>query len=96
MKRKITELESRLLDYGFVLIGKDYKGKYSEQTNTYIYKKEIVYGCSVFFFKVMLDKHREKVVDYYAYNESTINKEELKDLINVFDILEKLLGVENE
>lgn len=42
MKRKITELEQKLLDKGFRLTQKTYGGKHSQFVHEYIYVGEIV------------------------------------------------------
>lgn len=56
MKRKITDLEKKLLENGYILVGKDYSGKHSEKTNFYTYKS----GSGV----IKIDYTRTKVVDF--------------------------------
>ena len=65
MKRKITELEQKLLDKGFRLLKKNYAGKYSQKTDSYEYRNVYVGLCEVNFLGfVLLDYKREKILEY--------------------------------
>lgn len=56
MKRKITELEQKLLDNDYKLAGKQYSGKHSEKTYCYIYQN----GNNA----IKIDHTRTKVLDF--------------------------------
>ena len=56
MKRKITELEQKLLENDYYLLGKQYSGKHSEKTQYFIY----INGNNV----IKLDYTRTKVIDF--------------------------------
>lgn len=64
MKRKTTKLEKKLLDNGFYLLEKTYKGTHSQFTHNYVYVGNVE-NCTV---KVCLDIHREKVDNYTIEN----------------------------
>lgn len=56
MKRKITEIEQKLLENDYYLLGKQYSGKHSEKTQYFIY----INGNNV----IKLDYTRTKVIDF--------------------------------
>ena len=60
MKRKITELEQRLIEKGYYLSHKAYGGRKSEKTLSYIYVNKNAF--------VKLDYKRESVLDYGILN----------------------------
>jgi hypothetical protein len=60
MKRKITELEQRLIEKGYYLSHKTYGGRKSEKTLSYIYVNKNAF--------VKLDSKRESVLDYGILN----------------------------
>ena len=69
MKRKETILEQKLLENGYTLTGKRYKGKHSQLTKHYEYCKDIVVEydnekLSTTFF-ILLDAKRNECVDYF-------------------------------
>ena len=65
MKRRITELEQKLLDRRFVLSHKTYCGSLSKRTEFYVY----VGNISDFKVMVYLDYKREKL-DHYVIENS--------------------------
>ena len=64
MKRKITELEQRLIDKGYYLSHKQYSGRKSEKTLSYTYVNKNAF--------VKLDFKRENVVSYGLLNYSAM------------------------
>lgn len=86
MKRKITDLEKKLLENGYVLVGKDYGGKHSEKTRCYVYKN----GINV----IKLDYTRKKVLDYALVGViivGVVDKVELEILNTNFKGLENFV-----
>ena len=61
MKRHITDFESKLLNDGWKLLYKTYKGKDSQFVWTYVYGK--VYEGH--YFKIALDNKRETTIGIY-------------------------------
>lgn len=84
MKRKITRLESKLLNMGYVLESKEYCGKHKDFTKCYNYEKA---ECN-YLFVIQVSKKRDSIVGYYfkTFNND-IDKEELDTLIKVFQRL---------
>lgn len=72
MKRKITELEQKLIDNGWKLINKTYSGKRSEKTNNYVYfKTETLTSQNINYGQVIkLNAKRTGIVDYGLLNVS--------------------------
>ena len=70
MKRKITQLEQRLLDNGYYLSHKSYSGRKSEKTLSY------TYVCQNKF--VRLDYKREKVITYGLLNYHAMELTEME------------------
>lgn len=60
MKRKTTDLETRLIKDEWYLESKRYSGKHSEKTKCYVYRKTIEGNNNV----IILDKKRNKIVKY--------------------------------
>ena len=92
MKRKITELEQKLLDNGWVLTSKEYCGNHSQFTKHYQYYKIIDLPHFSYGVRVRLDKKRVKVLSYEVEEQyDYISKKELDDYKQVFEIVEKEL-----
>lgn len=72
MKRKITELEQKLIDNGWKLINKTYSGKRSEKTNNYVYfKTETLTSQNINYGQLIkLNAKRTEIVDYGLLNVS--------------------------
>ena len=70
MKRKITDLEQRLIDNGYYLSHKSYSGRKSEKTLSY------TYVCQNKF--VRLDYKREKVITYGLLNYHAMELTEME------------------
>ena len=75
MKRKITELEQKLLDKGWKLECKTYWGKHSQKVDTYEFYKEIVVDISElspkpirFPAKLILDCKKKEIIGYEVLN----------------------------
>lgn len=86
MKRKITELEQKLIDKGFKLDRKVYTGLHSEHTLSYVYKGVLCvddeYNTFV-YVNIHLDKTREKIDDFSIFNIYRMN-----DILRMDDIIE--------
>ena len=96
MKRKTTILEQKLIDSGFSLSYKTYKGKNSKRTEFYVYNGIVENYCVV----VYLDYKRENLDHYLIENHlpQYIGKENLEMLEKVYNEMFDLLygGVEQE
>ena len=70
MKRKITELEQKLLDNGWCLTIKRYTGKHSEKTHCYEYhkKSDITNNGKTYEQIIKLDQKRSQIIDYGIKN----------------------------
>ena len=70
MKRKITELEQKLLDNGWYLANKRYTGKRSEKTLCYEYQKtsDLRNDNKVYDLFINLDLKRSQIVKYGVAN----------------------------
>lgn len=70
MKRKITELEQKLLDNGWYLTNKRYTGKRSEKTLCYEYQKtsDLRNDNKVYDLFINLDLKRSQIVKYGVAN----------------------------
>ena len=70
MKRKITELEQKLLDNGWYLANKRYTGKRSEKTLCYEYQKtsDLRNDNKVYDLFINLDLKRSQIVKYGGAN----------------------------
>ena len=89
MERKTTELEQKLVRYGFELTQKKYTGKHSERIASYLYTKGYLF--------VVLTPKRDKVLDYgiIPINNVLLIGKELKACIDEeFRELEMLLFYE--
>lgn len=64
MKRHITKLEQKLIEYGFTLASKTYKGKDSKRTHNYVYVGEMENYRVVIY----LDYKREKLDHFVIEN----------------------------
>lgn len=86
MKRKETILEQKLLENGYTLTGKKYKGKHSQLTKHYEYCKDIVFehqNAKIFTtFYILIDSKRNKVIDYYLRNFIVIVNKQNKVLLD--------------
>ena len=82
MKRQITDFESKLLDNGWKLLYKTYKGKDSQFVWTYVYGKQF----KDFYFKLSLDKKREHTVGIYIenYRVDFLTLEQLQNLNSTY------------
>ena len=90
MKRKVTNLEQKLLDNGWKLVAKEYRGKYSQWTSCYVFEKVISLDNLPFCdykFNVKLDKHRNSVVKIYISEIGYVDENELKSLSQAFEIV---------
>lgn len=91
MKRKITELEQILLNDGWYLISKSYKGKHSEKTDFYDYKKCLPYDKDLGLDSVVrLNADRTKVINYCIpnVNVAEMTKEQHEELHCRFNFLQ--------
>ena len=70
MKRKITELEQKLLENGWYLANKRYTGKRSEKTLCYEYQKtsDLRNDNKVYDLFINLDLKRSQIVKYGVAN----------------------------
>lgn len=70
MQRKITKLESVLLENGWYLAIKRYKGKHSEKIECYEYHKtsDLRNDGRTFELVIKLDQKRSQIVDYGVKN----------------------------
>lgn len=66
MKRKVTELEQKLIDNGWKLTGKVYSGKHSEKTNHYEYfKTETLITHNINYGQIIkLNAKRTEIIDF--------------------------------
>ena len=84
MKRKITELENKLIEDGWCLTIKRYTGKHSEKTHRYEYHKtsDIRNNGKCYEQIIELDQKRSQIVNYGIANIQInyLDREEL-DLI---------------
>lgn len=94
MKRKETILEQRLISNGFILTQKTYFGKHSEHIGNYIYEKDN--------WEIILDRKREKVVDYGIkgvsedlFNDATL-RPYIDQLRNLTDFVSDITGAYKE
>lgn len=70
MKRKITELENKLIEDGWCLTIKRYTGKHSEKTHRYEYHKtsDIRNNAKCYEQIIELDQKRSQIVNYGIAN----------------------------
>lgn len=94
MKRKETILEQRLISNGWILTQKTYFGKHSEHIGNYIYEKDN--------WEIILDRKREKVVDYGVkgvsedlFNDATL-RPYIDQLRNLTDFVSDITGAYKE
>ena len=67
MKRKVTDLEQKLIQNDFRLLGKEYGGKHSQKTVSYIYQRGDEY--------IKLDHTRTRVIGFFFEHRTlTINQ----------------------
>ena len=64
MKRKMTELERQLIDSGWCLTHKNYKGKLAKRIDTYVYKRL----HNGFDFELYLNAKRDTIVELKIHN----------------------------
>lgn len=90
MKRKITDLEQRLIDKGYYLSHKHYGGRKSEKTISYMYVNKNAF--------VKLDNKREQVVDYglLNYHAMELTTMELKGIELLLDMIKSDFKVDNK
>jgi len=102
MKRKITELEQKLIADGWCLTIKRYTGKHSEKTFCYEYHKtsDLRNGNKTYEQIIKLDQKRSQIVNYGINNVQVefLDDEELTFVRSLFLMLrlyvEKLTNVE--
>lgn len=84
MKRKVTDLEQKLINDGWCLTTKRYTGKHSEKTHCYEYHKtsDITNNGKSYEQVIQLDQKRSQIVNYGIANIQIdyLDREEL-DLI---------------
>ena len=84
MKRKVTDLEQKLINNGWCLTIKRYTGKHSEKTHCYEYHKtnDITNNGKSYEQVIQLDQKRSQIVNYGIANIQIdyLDREEL-DLI---------------
>lgn len=90
MKREITKLEKVLIEKGYKLECKTYKGKDRDRVDSYVYTREFNFSAptlvyvSSFTFVVLLNAKRNRIVSLYCKN----------DLSKVGEVLdEKILSI---
>lgn len=92
MKRNITQLEEKLLNQGWKLTSKTYKGKESQLTECYVYSKIIDFEYDEFCFEARLNCHRDKIIAYHMVNcLPIVSVDYCKDIQAAFDIVKDLL-----
>ena len=85
MKRKITELEQKLLENSYVLVAKQYSGKHSEKTYCYFYQN----GNNA----IKIDYTRTKVLDFFiGLVNGIIDKTALLVLNTKFETLKEFVA----
>ena len=89
MKRNITELESKLLDNGWKLLYKTYKGKKSQFVWSYVYAK----AYPDYNAKLVLDAKRTKTLDLFVSNKPNeyLNVLDLQELEQRYDDLKRTI-----
>ena len=89
MLRKITDLEQKLLDKGYVLVGKKYKGNRSQFTDSYEYcKMSLGENNWLEHFTIIIDKKRENIIDYYtSYDFDKIGEFEINEINSLLEII---------
>ena len=99
MKRKITDLEQKLINDGWCLAIKRYTGKHSEKTHRYEYHKtsDIRNNGKSYEQVIELDQKRSQIVDYGIKNIGVefLNSNELtflRALYLMLDLYVKKLG----
>ena len=101
MKRKVTELEKKLIENGWCLTIKRYTGKHSEKTHRYEYHKtsDIRNNGKCYEQIIELDQKRSQIVNYGIANIQInyLDREEL-DLIRFlfFELRHYVERVEQE
>ena len=90
MKRKITDLEQRLIDKGYYLSHKHYGGRKSEKTISYMYVNKNAF--------VKLDNKREQVIDYglLNYHAMELTRMELTGIELLLNMVENDFIVDNK
>ena len=68
MKRRITELEQKLINDGWILTSKSYTGRHSEKIESYDYTR--VFNDALSFIK--LTPNRKNIIDFGFSNGITI------------------------
>ena len=102
MKRKITELEQKLLDKGFVLESKSYWGKHSQRVHYYLYLGQVnVDNGFIVTTQVVLNAKKNKIeevnVDNVVAHDRFVYVETLKIYADLaVKVRDEILGLENE
>lgn len=81
MKRRTTEFEQKLIDNGWKLIYKTYRGKKSQFVWTYVYSK----FHNGYLFKLAIDQKRIKTLNIYIENAT----HEYLDLAQLQNMVER-------
>lgn len=90
MKRRVTDLEQKLLDNGWKLTSKTYCGKYSQFTLKYEFTKFVKLNCLEHKCVVYLDKHRNKI-EFYGVDYKGItlhSRETAEEILTIVKMLE--------
>lgn len=82
MKRKITELEKRLIYHGYKLSHKNYT-KDGKRIKNYVYS-ELHQGKLECLIQIIIDPTREKVLDFMINTTITFFDCETMDLLNAY------------
>lgn len=93
MKRKVTELEQKLIDSGYTLCFKSYIGKHSQFTEYYEYSKFEQFD-PLFYVRcvVRLDPKRTKIKFYgIDYPKTIFSKDLVKDLNSLLEKIESII-----
>ena len=106
MKRKITDLEQRLLDKGYTLTCKRYRGNHSQFTKCYEYSKDIVVDYEdehiATTFYILLDSKRNENVDFFFVSNDfrLFGSWDMKALTTIYnkliDDLDSILGYDTQ
>ena len=89
MKRKLTHIEEMLLAKGFILLGKTYTGKHSQNVEFYIYGT----WSKGYEIKVFLNNLRTKIDHWYFTNEThhKIDYQELHILEEMYNEIKNFI-----
>lgn len=92
MKRKETILEQKLLENGYTLTGKRYKGKHSQLTECYEYSKKAFITVNEEIietqFFIFIDSKRVSIYDHFFLCDfNAIGEIEIKQLNHINGVL---------